>query len=74
MEIPVADCPALARVLAAVMAAGLLRVGCPTPTCLMVTKTMAATPATASRRTLTGQGTSLRRPCIETNRYLAKIS
>jgi hypothetical protein len=56
------------------MAAGLLRVGRPTPTGLMVTKAMAATPATASRRTLTARGTSLRRPYIETNRYLAKIS
>jgi hypothetical protein len=55
------------------MAAGLLRVARPTPTGLMVTKTMAATPATASRRTSTGQGISLRRPYIETHRYLAKI-
>jgi hypothetical protein len=75
METPVADRPALARILAAVTAAGLLRVGRPTPTVLTVTKTTAATPATGSRRrTPTGPGTSLRRPYIETNRYPAKIS
>ena len=67
-----ADRPAQARILAAVMAAGLLRVGRLNPTVLLVTKTMAATPATG-RRTSTGQGISLRRPYIETNRYLAKI-
>ncbi len=64
MEVPVADRPALARILSAVMAAGLLRVGRPTPTVLTVTKTTATTHATGSRR----------RPYIETNRCLAKIS